>query len=664
MKTNEQYLLSMLSNKNVTFYIPPYQRNYEWTESQCEIFFDDVIKITELNINGSQAEHFFGTIVYVQYEHVFGKPEVLVLTDGQQRITTTLLCLAAIRDLVEDSEIKDNIDKSYLKNENISSNTEYKIKLKQVEADWSAYKNIILHNEVTDSDMNSVVWQNYNYFINRIKNDLADKSYDLSKLIELGLEKFSLVTIQLEPKKNFWENPQEVFESMNSLGKPLSLADLVRNYILLGQNADEQDNLYHKYWLPMEKTVPNALSDFIRNYMQVKQKEPYKKATEKNYKELYSMFKRIFKDVEAKELLTELKKYSKYYAQVALGKSTGDSSLDLKLADLRLLDVSTTYSFFMVIMYEWDNGDLTTSEVSDILDVFTIYILRRKILKLNQGENKVFPRLVNKIQSLISSTDKRAKMFEILGNQEYSLRLPNDAEIRQKLQVMNFYSFSHRKFLLSLIEEEITRSRPVKTDKLLQIEHIMPQHLNDDWKEMLGDEFERVHQEYVDNIGNLTLIRHNQELSNKSFKEKKETYKNKAGLQIAKNEIVDCEKWTEGEILARRDWLIEKILKNIIPIPKDMRNRNNYVSKRSRMFKFSDHGLIGKTINYIYDKNISVKVIGDREVEYEGKIWKLSPLVRLIETQRGTVNKSGSYQGPKYWVYNGVNIAEYYPNNE
>lgn len=664
MKPIEQHLLSMLSNKDVTFFIPPYQRNYEWTESQCEIFFDDILKVTELNLTGTQAEHFFGTIVYVQDEHVFGEPDVLVLTDGQQRITTTMLCLAAIRDSIEDDKAKEYIDKTYLKNDNVSSDTEYKIKLKQVETDWEAYKNIILHNDIAEDDMKSTVWKNYTYFKNRIKNEMADKDYELTRLIELGLEKFSLVTIQLEPKKNFWENPQEVFESMNSLGKPLSLADLVRNYILLGRDADEQENLYHRYWLFMEKTVSNELSDYIRNYMQLKQKEAYKKATEKNYKELYSIFKEIFKGTDAQELLNELKKYSRYYAQIALGESTGNPIVDLKLADLRSIDVTTTHSFLMVIMNEWDNDNLTAKEVNDILEVFIIYFLRRKMLRLTQGENKAFPRLIRKIPLLISSNDKKLKMFEILGSQENALRLPNDIEVRQQLQTMNFYNFAHCKFILSLIEENITKFRPEKTDKFLQVEHIMPQTLNDDWRTMLGNENERVHQEYVHTIGNLTLIRHNQELGNKSFDEKKLVYINNAGLQIAKTNIVDCSKWTEEEIISRRDWIIDYVLNEIIPLPNEMKTKNNFAKKESKLYSLSEHGLIGKFITYIYDKNISVKVVGDRDVEFEGKKWKLSPLVRELETRRGTVNSSGTYSGPVYWEYNGINITEYYNNEE
>lgn len=660
MKPIEQHLLPMLSNKDVTFFIPPYQRNYEWTEYQCEVFFNDILSVTELNLSGKQAEHFFGTIVYVQDEHVFGQPDILVLTDGQQRITTTMLCLAAIRDSIDNEQAQKYIDSTYLKNNNTTVDTQYKIKLKQVEKDWEAYKNIILHNEISDEDKKSRVYINYIYFKYRIESLLKNNNINPISLIELGLEKFSLVTIQLEPKKNFWENPQEIFESMNSLGKPLSLADLVRNYILLGKTADEQNNLYRNYWLVLEKNVPNNLSDFIRDYMQLKAKESYKKATEKNYKELYGQFKQLFKNSDSETLLKDLKKYSKYYAQIVLGQSTGNIKIDYKLNDLRIIDVSTLYSFLMVIVNEWNESNLTDNDVISIFDVFINYFLRRKILRLTQGENKAFPKLIDKIHLLINSNDKKEKMFEILAQQEYALRFPNDTEVSQQLQTMNFYNFSYCKFILSLIEEKITRFRPDKNDKYLQIEHIMPQSLNDDWKKTLGNDYEQIHQEYVHSIGNLTLIRHNQELGNKSFKQKKDVYINNAGLQIAKNNITNCDVWNKKSILDRRNWIIDYILNDVISLPNNMKYKNNYAKKESRLFSFDEHGLVGKTINYIYDKSISVKVVSDREVEFEGKKWKLSPLVCELETRRGTVNSSRSYQGPVFWEYNGKNITEYY----
>lgn len=660
MKPIEQHLLPMLSNKDVTFFIPPYQRNYEWTEYQCEVFFDDIVRVTKLNLSGTQAEHFFGTIVYVQDDHIFGQPDILVLTDGQQRITTTMLCLAAIRDSIDNEQSRQYIDSTYLKNEKTSGDTEYKIKLKQVEKDWDAYKNIILCNEILDEDKESRVWKNYVYFKTRINElNLNDKINPVS-LIELGLEKFSLVTIQLEPKKNFWENPQEIFESMNSLGKPLSLSDLVRNYILLGKTANEQDMLYHNYWLSMEKNVSTSLSDFIRDYMQLYAKDSYKKATEKNYKELYGQFKDLFKDTDSTKLLNDLKKYSKYYSQIVLGKTTGNLSIDNKLNDLRIIDVSTLYSFLMVVLNEYNENNLAEKDVLDIFDVFIVYFLRRKILRLTQGENKALPRLIDKMNILISSTDKKLKMFEILGNQDHALRLPNDTEISNHLQTMNFYNFSYCKFILSLVEESITKSRPNKNDKLLQIEHIMPQTLTDDWKNMLGNDYERIHQEYIHSLGNLTLIRHNQELSNSSFETKKDIYVHHAGLQIAKDCIINNSEWNEQTIKYRTNWLIDYILSHVIELPDSMKYKNNYTKKESKLFSFNEHGLIGKYITYVNDRSIIVKVVGDRDVEFEGKKWKLSPLVCELETRRGTVNSSKSYQGPVFWEYNNINITEYF----
>lgn len=361
MKPKDELLLSLLSNNDVTFYIPPYQRNYEWTDAQCDVFFNDIVKVAESNLNGKFSEHFFGTIVYVQNDHVFGDPYVLVLTDGQQRITTTMLFLAAVRDNVNNDKIKEHINKKYLKNENISSDTEFKIKLKQVEKDWDSYKNIVLSKSVSEKDKETAVWRNYDYFKTRIEKYIASSENDIFSLVDKGIANFRVVTIELEPKRNFWENPQEVFESMNSLGKPLSLADLVRNYILLGKDADMQETLYHDYWLSIENNLPNKLSDYIRDYMQLTDCASYKKATEKNYKELYGQFKDLFSDKDSIELLKELKKYSNIYAQVVLGGSTGETKIDQKLSDLRTIDVTTLYSFLVKIIDEWNEKNLTTN---------------------------------------------------------------------------------------------------------------------------------------------------------------------------------------------------------------------------------------------------------------------------------------------------------------
>ena len=657
MIPTESKLLNMLSNNDVTFFIPPYQRNYEWTDEQCKVFLEDIRKTSELNLAGTTAEHFFGTITYFQTDAVFGQPNKLVLIDGQQRITTTMLFLVALRDIMEDANVKAFIDAKYLKNNNVQGDVEYKIKLKQVETDWVAYKKIILADTLSDKEKDSAVYRNYRYFVNKLQ-EYQRNGGALGSIIEKGLNRFSVITIQLEPDKNAWENPQEIFESMNSLGKPLSLADLVRNYLLLGLDPDTQDTLYRKYWLHIEQVIPGHVSDFIRDYMQSHEKKAFVKSTENNYKELYGSFKRVFAGTVTDVLLKDLSESATVYSYIITDNKTGDEKIDHELRDLNILSITTAYSFLMGLLRAWKAGQFTAQEIADILYAFKIYCMRRRILGLTSAENKSFPLLANHINTLVSASDKKQEMFKILANQETALRLPNDVELRRYLETMNFASFRYCKLYLSLIEEKITKSRPDQTDKKLQIEHIMPQTLNDDWKKALGSDYETIHQEYVHTIGNLTLIRHNQELGNKSFSDKKDVYENSAGLQIAKTGITNKDHWGKDTIRARAKWIIGFLLKDVLPIPDGMRRTNNFKVKTGRRLSFQELQIIGEDINFIADPSIVAHIVGDKEVEFEGKKWKLSPLTKEIQTRRGALSPSGSYQGAQYWEYDGMKLAD------
>lgn len=658
MIPQEIKLLQMLSNNEVTFFIPPYQRNYEWTDEQCKVFLEDVKKTCDKNQSGKNAEHFFGSITYFQNETPFGQPNKLVLIDGQQRITTTMLFLVALRDILsEDNPLKVYIDAKYLKNNNAPGDSEYKIKLKQVETDWVAYKNLVLALDMSDNEKNSSIYRNYKYFYNRLSDIQADGN-DLSAIIEKGLNRFSVITIELQPDKNEWENPQEIFESMNSLGKPLSLADLVRNYLLLGMDADTQSNLYVRHWLLIEKKLPGQVSNYIRDYMQAIEKRSYSKATETNYKELYGLFKNTFGTRDSRELLKDLSHNAEIYFYVVNGGKTGDKGIDYDLQDLAKINVTTAYSFLLVLLSEWKNGKFTAQNIKDILDTFRIYCLRRRILGITSAENKNFPGLASSIPVLEKANDKKEAMFEILAAQESNLRLPNDIELSRYLETMNFYNFKYCKFFLSLIEEKITKSRPDQSDEFLQVEHIMPRKLNEAWEQELGDDHETIHQELVHTIGNLTLIRHNQELGQKLFTEKKETYNNKAGLQIAKTEIVNQEKWDAISIKHRSNWIIGYLLEKVLPIPDRMRKVNNFKTKENRGLSFQDLQLIGLDISFIEDPSIVAHVVGDKEVEFEGKKWRLSPLTREIQTRRGLVTPSGAYNGSLYWEYEGIRLSD------
>ena len=582
----ETKLLFLLSGRQVTFFIPPYQRNYEWTEEQCKVFLDDVIKTRDANVAQKNTEHFFGSVTYFESEKsVFGEPSRLILIDGQQRITTTMLFLAAVRDLLKDPSKKETINNDYLKNERVKGTLEYKVKLKQVESDWECYKNIVLGETINEEDRNCAVYKNYSGFKNKLEKLASDGQGNvldevLISYVKDGLQNFRIVTLELKPYQNKWENPQEIFESMNSIGKPLSLADLVRNYLLLGLDADKQDDLYHRYWLKIEKTVPGMISTFIRDYMQGIEERPFKQAREANYKELYSQFKDVFAGCDAEELLQSLKKYAATYAYIAKGITTGNAKVDSVLNDLRSVNVTVAYSFLMMLIQTWVDGTLNTEDLIDSLEAIKVYCYRRRILGITQAENKSFPLLVKQIPVILTATDKKAKTFEILASQENNMRLPNDLELTRFLETMNFYNFKYCKLFLAMVEEKITKSRPVLTDKILQVEHIMPQTLNQEWQHELGSDYNRVHQDYVNQIGNLTLIRHNQELGNKDFSTKKDVYSNKAGLQIAKTNITDCEKWNEASIKARADWMIKTMLEEIFPVPEEMKMRNNYVSRK------------------------------------------------------------------------------------
>lgn len=661
MTPTKQDLLGMLSNNDVTFYIPPYQRNYEWDNEQCFVFLEDIIKTAKSNLGGQITEHFFGTVTYFQSEHIFGQPDKLILIDGQQRITTTMLFLIALRDIIADESLKAFVDQKYLKNNNAVGEGEYKIKLKQVETDWESYKKIVLGTPLTNEDKTAAVYHNYKFFCDELRKIIDRKDLELKDLIEKGLAKFSIVTIQLEPDKNKWENPQEIFESMNSLGKPLSLADLIRNYLLLGLSANKQDKLYHNYWLHIEKALPDLVSAFIRDYMQCEFAKPYPKAVEANYKELYAKFKELFAGRNSEELLKSLMEYSSLYACITLGQTTSDPKIDRKLKDIRTIGSSTSYSFILGILKKWSTGELNSADTVAILDVLEIYVLRHRLIKLGSAENKAMPLWNSQIPQIISSADKKTAFYRFIAGLDVAMRMPNDAELKKNIN-RDFYGFKQLKFLFALMEEKITKVFPDLSDKNLQVEHIMPQTLNEEWKKMLGDDYESVHNEYLHSIGNLTLIYYNQELGNEEFSKKKEIYINNSALQISQREITDKDVWNKETIESRTAWIVDFLIKEVLPIPNNMFNTLNIQPRRVKTHtqSFETLGIIGKTINYIDDKSIVATVVNDKEVSFEGKLWRLSPLTREIKERRGELTPSGSYQGSIFWEYKGIKIFDLY----
>ncbi len=654
MKAEEKKLLDFLSDGNATFYIPPYQRNYEWTSEQCERFFDDIYDIWEKNrdCDGDDAKicHFFGTITYMRTIKQFGQPDELILIDGQQRITTMMLLLVAIRDMLHSNDTRDWITKQYLVNHNAFGDQMEKIKLKQVEKDRTSYQNIISHN-FDQMDKGSYVYRNYLYFLNRIRKAFREDG-EIISFLSLGLQECNLIAIQLEPERNSWENPQEIFESMNSLGKPLSLADLVRNYLLLGFDSETQEAFYHDYWVKMEETLPKQLTNYIRDYMQWKLKDFLKIATPANYKELYALFRSKIAPSrdDAEIVLYELNDNADLYACIAFAnQSTGNQKIDQFLADFRTIKYTTARSFLLVLLSTWRDGDFEDADIIDIIDILHTYCLRRTICGIRQLDNQLFPRLVKRIPDLQQAPDKRQKMFEIIDAYGYSYRFPGYNELTQQLKTMEFGYFAYAPFYLSLVEEKLSGYRPGS----VFLSHIMPEkNLTREWQQDLGDDAEAVQRDLAQNLGNLTLTYQDSKIfSTFPFAEKRNIYLSE-GLQISQEGIGDQQHWDRVAIMRRRDWLADFIAKEVLPIP------NETTQPQKNRLSFEALCLIGKTICFHRDPTIKAVVVSDNEVRFEGKIWRMSPLTAEIMRRRGEINPSGTYQGAQYWEYDGILLRD------
>ena len=224
MTPSDRILLSLLSNNDVTFFIPPFQRNYEWTNEQCDVFWRDIDVTARRNLAGERSEHFFGTVTYYQTDSTFGEPNILVLVDGQQRITTTMLFLAALRDTCGDAKKANLIDNKYLKNQNSSGEKdEFKVKLKQVETDWPAYKKLILAEPLSEVERVSAVYSNYHFFKEAI-------SLRANRMIGLLVNSILPIPDEMRTANNYNVRKQVKskslsFEEMGLIGEEITFVD-------------------------------------------------------------------------------------------------------------------------------------------------------------------------------------------------------------------------------------------------------------------------------------------------------------------------------------------------------------------------------------------------------------------------------------------------------
>lgn len=588
MEARKIKLLEFIGNGKKTFNIPVYQRNYDWKEEQCRKLFEDIQNIVKSDY---EIEHFLGTVVFVSSKSEMNFNEY-VLIDGQQRITSIMLLLKVLHEKVTDENDKEEIWEEYLINKRAPEEN-LRIRLKPVESDGMPYKKLIEENDIS---LTSNVCKNYRLFEKLIQ----ESNYSAEEIYK-ALGKIELVYIQLEKGKKS-ENPQMIFESLNSTGLSLTQGDLIRNYLLMNHEYEKQKMLYKNFWLEIEKRITNEkISDFVRDYLTMKN------GSISNKDKVYDDFKKYIKqnneNMDEEGILEELKTYSEYYSWFLNGNSP-NNKINEKLSEFRYLRNTTVYPLILSVFEDtYSYKNINENELLDILNLLISYIFRRSVCGYTTNSlNKVFASIV----ILLKSKDIYKQIEKGLMNKSF----PGDEEFRAEFIKCNFYKKGTEfcKYTLKLLE---TFENKEQTDmENITIEHIMPQTLNSEWRIELGSKFEQIHSEYINTIGNLTLTGYNPELSNKNFELKKRYYE-ESNIKMSR-EIANYDKWKDTEIKDRAEQLFEKA-KRIWKLPQ------GYDNKNIDNLEYGKNYLLGSNIN-ITGKKPSKLIISGKE--YSIKSWK------------------------------------------
>lgn len=553
MKGAECGLAEYMQGANKRFIIPVYQRNYDWKLENCKQLYDDLVKVIKTN----RKTHFFGSIVSV-YEPSGKNIEFLVI-DGQQRLTTVSLLLLAMYNLIQkgvivpqDDMLATRIYEEFLVDKYQKQET--RIKLKPVKNDKKAFGKLF---DADDEHIRaSNITNNYNYFYERIQK----QEISIDELFD-AICRLEIISIRLEND----DNPQLIFESLNSTGLDLSEGDKIRNFILMGLPSQQQELYYEKYWNRIEEHTGYDVSAFIRDYLSVKQQEiPAQKRIYRDFKEYVNSA-----NIELEILLDELLKYAKRYA-ILLRGCPDNRTLDACIYRLNRLETTVTRPFFLEVLRLQDEKVLNIDDVTDIFLTTENYLLRRSICDLPTNVlNKVFLTLHHEIMRYDGTAANYIEKFKYaLTSKKERARFPDDDEFAMLFSERQIYQMNSKNkvYILERLENDNTLEdkdvyRHVDAGDY-SIEHIMPQHLTPTWIKALGADYEQIHEQWLHRIANLTLTAYNSKYSNSSFEEKKtmEHGFSQSGIRL-NQDIAKKDKWTLVELEERDSALTQRALK-------------------------------------------------------------------------------------------------------
>lgn len=540
MQPYKAWLFSDIIEKNKrVFKVPVYQRNYDWNNIQCEKLYQDI-----MNANKRDHKHFTGTIVYIVGLDGSTLNEVLII-DGQQRLTTMYILLKALYDAAKGVSVRIEAEiEEVMFNRNCDE--KYKLKLKPVKSDNEQLL-LLIKDKTDEMDRNSNIYKNYITFKNLIEETVTS-GLELNDILN-GIKKLEMVEIVLD--KSQGDEPQKIFESINSTGLELSLADLIRNYLLMDDL--NQDELYENYWSVIEKNVGyRNLGDFVINFLN---SQISKSVNDKN---AYRLFKEHCEEnnLSHEDVLKNLKRTSKYYGAFIGETQFYSNEISDYLRAFYTIKQTTVLPFLFRVFNDYEDGNIDEVTLCKVLDYLLTYLVRITACEINKNLSKFMKSMYDRFFD--GSYDNYYKKFVIfLNDLRANNRMPTDSEFEEALIHKSLYKKPICKFVLSVIENSTKEHIDITN---LTIEHILPQKENAIvWKKEVGDNYNRVYEIYLHTLGNLTITGHNSELGTKSFTDKKNIICENSKANVLNKEVLSAERWDESSILNRA-----KVLSNIL----------------------------------------------------------------------------------------------------
>jgi uncharacterized protein with ParB-like and HNH nuclease domain len=558
MKANELQINNFLQAPNVQFVIPVYQRNYDWTNTECKELLNDILSVETEN----RGTHFIGSIVFI-HEGTYSTSEVkeLVIIDGQQRLTTINILYVALYRFAKDSGKVQDAERLYnmvLTNQYVK-NESSKLKLKQTDANSTAFKAILLGTDNSTQPYSNVI-ENYNYF----RSLITEQNFET---ILSGLNRLIFVEISLERDK---DDPQRIFESLNSTGLDLSQSDLIRNYILMDLPPKDQNRIFETIWNPIEENARDyvkqisLVSEFIRDYLTLRNK----KIPNKN--KVYAEFKSIYankKDDAYHQELENIKSLSIHYKKFINPNTVSEANIRKELEYINRLEINVAYPFLLQVFEDAENGLLSKDDLLKVLKLVQSYAWRRFIVGLpTNALNKIFMTLYAEVDTEEYYDSIAKALLKKKGNAKF----PSNEDLKTALRDKDLYNTQpkNRNYLFEMLENFNNREHVNTDNELITIEHIFPKNPSDEWStDISTEDYFLFKEKYLNTIANLTLSGNNGALGNKSFLAKKEMNVdgNEQGYNFSRlwlnSYLKSLEKWTVAEYEERLNFIYERFLK-------------------------------------------------------------------------------------------------------